>query len=110
MAEKEGAPEVVEEKTIVFYEDELIAVKMKDGSIYVPVRNLCDNLGIDWSAQRRRINRDVVLSDAIKVVAVTTTTSSPEGRGGGVVDVTCLPCGTPSRARYYPSSRNRRRT
>jgi hypothetical protein len=82
---------VVEEKTIVFYEDELIAVKMEDGTIYVPVTRLCDNLGIDWSAQRQRINRDEVLSESLKGVVITTTPSLADGRGGGPQEHLCLP-------------------
>jgi hypothetical protein len=90
LAEDKGGPEVVEEKTIVFYEDELIAVKMEDGSIYVPVRRLCDNLGVDWSAQRRRINRDEVLSIAMRGVAVTTTPQNADQHGGRQ-EMACLP-------------------
>ena len=46
---------VVEEKTIVFYTDELTAVKLETGEIYVPVRRLCDNLGLTWPPQWQRI-------------------------------------------------------
>jgi hypothetical protein len=51
------------------------------------VRRLCDNLGINWAAQYQRIRRDDVLSDEVKAVVITTTTFSPEGRGGGPRDV-----------------------
>ena len=34
----------IEEKTLDFYEDQLIAVRLSNGAIYVPVRPLCDNL------------------------------------------------------------------
>jgi hypothetical protein len=77
MAEETRGLQIVEEKTVLFYEDELIAVKLEDGSVYVPVRRLCDNLGIDWSAQRRRLVRDRVLSEAINRVAVTATRLDP---------------------------------
>jgi hypothetical protein len=90
LAEEEGGPEVVEEKTIVFYEDELIAVKMKDGSIYVPVRRLCDNLGIDWSAQYRRIQRDEVLEQMVNSVAVTAT-QLEEPHARPEQEMLCLP-------------------
>jgi hypothetical protein len=91
MAAETRGLEIVEEKTILFYEDELIAVKLDDGSIYVPVRRLCDNLGVNWAAQYQRIRRDDVLSEAAKAVVITTTTSAPDGRGGGPREVTCLP-------------------
>jgi hypothetical protein len=85
-----GELEVVEEKTILFYEDELIAVKVKDGTIYVPVRRLCDNLGVDWSAQRQRIMRDEVLEQAINSVVITTTqTDTPHAKPEQ--EMLCLP-------------------
>jgi hypothetical protein len=91
LTQEEQSPKVVEEKTIIFYEDELIAARVEDGTIYVPVVRLCGNLGIDWSAQRQRINRDDVLSDALKGVVITTTPSLADGRGGGPQELLCLP-------------------
>ena len=79
-----------EEKTILFYDDELTAVQLEGGAIFVPVRRLCDNLGLDWTAQYRRIQRDEVLQESIKGVAITTT-PSPGGRGGGPQETICLP-------------------
>ena len=79
----------MEEKTIVFYEDELIAVKMKDGTIYVPVRRLCDNLGIDWPGQWQRIQRDEVMSEAANSVGVTPTQSTLRARTKQ--EMICLP-------------------
>ena len=44
--------QVVEQKTIVFYDDELIAVKLEDGRTVVPVKPICDALGrqLGWAA------------------------------------------------------------
>ncbi len=69
----------VEQRTVIFYDDELTAVVVDvDGRqvVYVPIRPICDFLGVDWSAQRQRINRDPILSRHFVVV---TTTKS--GRG-----------------------------
>ena len=41
----------IEQKTIVFYDDELTAVKLESGEIFVPVRRLCENLDLSWSGQ-----------------------------------------------------------
>ena len=68
----------VEQRTIDFYGDEIIAVLVKEDGrqqVYVPVRSICDYLGIAWSAQRNRINRDPVLSEVVVVVIVTNTTA-----------------------------------
>lgn len=45
-----------------------------DGEVYIPLRNVCDNLGLDWSNERRRIKNDPILSQA--VVETTTALSS----------------------------------
>ena len=81
------------QKEVIFYEDVITAVQVtvnEQEQIYVPVRPICDYLGLDWSAQYRRINRDPVLSDVIQGVAITTTPSS-DGRGGGLQEMSCLP-------------------
>jgi hypothetical protein len=81
------------QKEVVFYEDMITAVQIKidkQEQIYVPIRPICEYLGLDWSAQYRRINRDPVLSVAIQGVAITTTPSS-DGRGGGLQEMSCLP-------------------
>ncbi len=41
----------------------------------MPIRPLCDFLGVSWDPQRRRINRDPVLSRKIQRVTVTVTDS-----------------------------------
>ena len=90
MTEEQSPIKPVEEKTIIFYDDELTAVQLEGGEIFVPVRRLCENLGLDWTAQRQRINRDEVLAEGLKGVVITTT-PSPSGRGGGPQDMLCLP-------------------
>jgi hypothetical protein len=77
MADEKRALQPVEQKQVMFYEDEVTAVAVEDKGhrqVYVPVRSLCDQLGIAWSAQRNRINRDPVLSEVMTVVIVTITT------------------------------------
>ena len=80
----------VEQKTIVFYDDELTAVRVEQGgasTVYVPVRRLVDNLGLTWPSQRNRINRDTVLSEGARGVFIMNT----PGRGGGTQEMICLP-------------------
>jgi len=91
-ADKEGSSALVplEEKTVKFYGDEITAalVEIKGkGDVYVPLRPLCDYLGLDWSAQYRRSKRDEVLADELISVAMTTTEI---GRGKGRRDNLCL--------------------
>ena len=59
--------------------------------VYVPVRPICDFLGIDWSSQRRRINRDPVLSDVTMSVVITATDIDPQSRRPQTSSMLCLP-------------------
>ena len=61
-----------EQKQVLFYDDEVTAVLVGD-SVYVPIRPICDYLGVDWSAQLQRARRDAVLSEELSGVGVTPT-------------------------------------
>ncbi|MCA9935854.1 MAG: ORF6C domain-containing protein [Anaerolineales bacterium] len=66
----------LEQKQVVFYDDEITAVLVQlegEEKIYVPVRPICEFLGVSWTGQLRRINRDAVLSEEIRSVNVTFT-------------------------------------
>lgn len=72
----------LQQREIDFYGDQIVAVLVPaegqaQPAIYVPIRPICDNLGIDWSGQRQRINRDSVLAEATRIVGIT-----PTNRGG----------------------------
>lgn len=73
MSEESRALIPVEQKEVVFYDDEIIAVQVEDGTVYVPLRPICDLLGVQWSAQRRRINRDEILSEVARILSVSVT-------------------------------------
>lgn len=68
MSEKELR--TVEQKTVVFYGDELIAVRASDGQIYVMVDQMCKVLGLTTAPQTRRIKRNEVLTDGYSQIAV----------------------------------------
>ncbi len=66
----------IEQKRVVFYDDEITAVLVEvDGRriVYVPVRPICDFLGVQWAAQSKRIKRDAVLSQVLTSVSVMDT-------------------------------------
>ncbi len=72
----------VEQQIVDFYGDELIAVAVEvDGKqqVYVPVRPICDYLGLAFAAQRRRILRDPVLTDSVQYVTITATKGEKRG-------------------------------
>lgn len=78
----------VEQKIVEFYEDEITAVRLASGDVFIPLRPIVEGLGLDWASQTRRINRDIILSDESRVcVVVTTTQGLPDQRRNMV----CLP-------------------
>ena len=79
---------VIEQKTVEFYGDEIIAVRAKDGSVYVPVRPICDLLGVSWSSQQNRINRDEVLSEVAQTISVFVTNTQGQEQHRAML---CLP-------------------
>lgn len=90
---QEKALTVVTQREVDFYGDDITAALVEENGrrvIYVPLRPVCNQLGIDWSSQRQRINRDPVLSKMTKGVVVSTT-PSVEGRGGGPQEMFCIP-------------------
>lgn len=81
----------VEQKQVLFYEDEITAVLVRVDEreeVFVPIRPICDFLGVAWAAQRRRINRDPVLSKEVQGVTVTVT---PESGSPQKQEMLCLP-------------------
>jgi hypothetical protein len=77
----------IEQKEVEFYGDVIIAVRTGDGSVHVPVRPVCDLLGVNWAAQYRRINRDAVLAEEMSSVEIT----AQEGERMVARKMQCLP-------------------
>ncbi len=79
----------LEERTVDFYGDAIMAFALDIAGgreIYVPLRPLCEYLGLSWNAQRERIHRDPVLDEALRFARVTRANSP-----GGDPNVLCLP-------------------
>lgn len=79
----------VDQKQVIFYDDELTAVLVngvEGQEVYVPVRPVVEQLGLSWPGQFERLQRDEVLSEVTKGVRVTRT---PEK--GGNQEMLCLP-------------------
>jgi hypothetical protein len=70
----------VDQKTVIFYDDELVAIRADDGQVYVSLRHLCDSLGITRQPQVRRIKENHVLA---KGYAGGIIMVPPGERGGG---------------------------
>jgi len=84
----------VEQKTVIFYDDEITAVLVEIDDrevVYVPIKPICDFLGVDWDGQRQRINRDPVLSDVVMSAVITTVDIDPQSRRPHSSNMLCLP-------------------
>lgn len=60
---------------IEFQSDRLTAVE-RQGEYFVAVRPICEAIGVDWSSQRKRINRDPILRQGVVMM-----TTAPGGYG-----------------------------
>lgn len=82
---------IIEQKTVEFYGDAIVAVRANDGTVYIPVRPVCELLDLNFDAQRRRINRDAVLSEEVMSVVVTTTDIDPSNKRPRTSEMLALP-------------------
>lgn len=85
----ESALVPIAQKQVVFYGDMITAVLIKANGrqeIYVPIRQICDYLGLAFAGQRTRINRDPVLSESVQIINITSQSAK-----GGNPNVLCLP-------------------
>lgn len=62
--------------------DEVLALRSADGAVYLPLRPICANVGLEYTAQVRRIRRDAALAEGLALVEVQTV--------GGVQPMQCL--------------------
>ena len=87
MSEQEGdkarALVPVDERRVTLMEgDEVLAVRAEDGTIYLPLRPVCESLGLSYRPQRRRIQRDPALEEGMREIRLET--------GGGRQATPCL--------------------
>ena len=86
MSDNTAALVPLEIRTVDFYGDSIAGALVRvEGAerIYVPVKPICDYLGVDWSSQRRRILRDEILGASMVIMTMET--------GPGKRDVAALP-------------------
>lgn len=80
--------EIIQQKEVYFYEDELTAVQATDGNIYAGLNEMCQVLGIDTQGQRQRIGRHTVLREGLGVCKLHT----PQGmQNSNVLRVDLVP-------------------
>jgi len=72
---------------IPFNGDEIMAIT-KDGKKFVVPKQICENLGLDWSSQRQKIERDSVLSSTM--VMITTVAKDGKNREMSVLPLEYL--------------------
>ena len=73
----------VDERRVTLMEgDEVLAVRAEDGTIYLPLRPVCESLGLSYRPQRRRIQRDPALEEGMREIRLET--------GGGRQATPCL--------------------
>lgn len=88
MSDKSTALVAIQERSVDFHGDEILATLVENEGttqVYVPLRPICKYLGLSWPGQFERINRDPVLQQEARTVRVTRTNLA------GDPEVFCLP-------------------
>lgn len=67
---------------VPFHSQVVLGIKTEN-KVYIPLKPICENLGLDWEAQRKRIRRDTVLSQGASMMEVPSK--------GGPQETICLP-------------------
>jgi hypothetical protein len=91
MSDDTAALVPLEVKAVDFYGDTIAGALIRAENterIYVPVKPICDYLGVDWSSQRRRILRDEVLGASMVMMTMET---GPGKRHVAALPWTCSP-------------------
>lgn len=71
--EKALAFTVRDQRDVVLGDDaQVVAVRLEDGTIYIPLRQMCDSLGLNYVGQMQRIRRDGVLGNGLRTLPVHT--------------------------------------
>ncbi len=81
---------VNKQETVQFYDDQVPTVTV-GGTVYVPLKPICEHLGIDWSSQAKRLKRDIILSEVSKSVVITTIDLDPSKRGPRSSEMVAIP-------------------
>ena len=69
--------------TVEFHGDQLLG--FEDGrGVFVALKPIVEGMGIDWSSQHKRLQRDPILSEGMVIMTI------PFGRGGAQ-EAVCLP-------------------
>ncbi|RZN55103.1 phage antirepressor N-terminal domain-containing protein [Avibacterium paragallinarum] len=70
-------------QTIQFHNQSLVTFE-QNNIHYAAMKPICENIGLDWEAQRQRINRDEVLNSVMVII----TTTGSDGKNYQMI---CLP-------------------
>lgn len=73
----------VEQRTVEFYNTELVALRDHQGTIWVPLRRLCEAIGVASNNQIKKIQGDPVMSDHLVSLPILV----PDGR---TLEMECL--------------------
>lgn len=64
---------VKEYREVDFYGDQILGVKVDENgqeTVYVPVKRMCENLGLDFASQRKHILRKTVLKKGVVIMTI----------------------------------------
>ena len=84
MMSEEKNISIVDQKTVLLEGAEIIGAISENETVYVPLRQFCDFLGVDWQGQRQRTLRHHFYSEYVRTIAIT-------AKDGKIRDQVALP-------------------
>jgi len=96
-----------DQRRVVVLDDEIVAVRTPDGAIYLPVRPLCVNLGMNERGQIQRIRRDRAMAEGLRQLRVETPSRGLQPTQCLLLDFVPYWLSTVDIARVQPDARER---
>jgi len=69
-SERDLVPLVPQETREIVFDDDVLLVALVDGISYVALKPIAVYMGIEWSAQYRRLKRDDILNEEKRLVVM----------------------------------------
>jgi signal transduction histidine kinase len=69
-ADEPALPELPQVDTFTFYDDTLVAVILDGSEVALPIRSICEKMGLDAPSQSTRLREHAVLSQGLRVVKI----------------------------------------
>lgn len=69
-------------REVEFLGDRLQSIRMEDGRVFTPAKQLVEIMGLDWASQYTKLNEHSVLKDGVVIITIPDSKGSPQDAVG----------------------------